>query len=354
MSSGDGVIRGVVSTLEHLPLPAYALSTEGTIVAWNPALARLTGVSARALIGKGGGAHAGPFLGSTGRLLADIVLDRSLETPGHLSAIEPSGDGLSARCAVELSGERRLLSVRAAPIVDEGAVLGAIEVVLEMPPSNGDGRSTSNATVTRLQRITRHDIKNELTIVLGYIGLARDAVEDPITVVGLDRAASAAGEIERLIEFTRELEEFGLRPPEGRELGSLIRTAADAADLGGIDHEIAIPRGTVMADPIVFSVFDHLFERLFLYSAATIPRPSAIRVEAHNSDPFRIVYEDDAPHNDRSVHPDRAFCRGLDSGLAGVRELLALDGIEFSVTPAPLRVELRIPGDRVLLAEKTV
>lgn len=351
MFVGDGVVRGVVSTLEHLPVPAYALNAAGVVIAWNPALARLTGVTDRAMVGRGGGAHAFPFLGITGRMLADLLLDPSVEVPRHLSDVEKDGDGLSARLAAELACTRRVLLVRAVPIVDGDATIGAVEVVIE-PPTGGDGRKGNHETVARLLRTTRHDIKNELTIVLGYISLARDTVDDPVTCVGLHRAVGAAGEIGHLVEFSRQLEELGDRPPETRDLGSVARAAADAADLSGIEYSITVPQGVVTADPIVFSVLEHLLERLFQYSAATVPRPSTIRIAASGADPLVLVYEDDAPHTDRSLHPDRAFTRSLDSGLAMLREMLALDGIEISVTPDPLHLELRIPGERVWSGEK--
>ena len=206
---------------------------------------------------------------------------------------------------------------------------------------SGDSSGT-RATISR----------TSLTIVLGYISLARDSVDDPVACVGLHRAVGAAGEIGRLIEFSRELEELGDRQPEARDLGSLIRTAADAANLGGIDHQIVIPQGTVTADPVVFSVLEHLFERLFQYSSASVPRPGAILVVASGTDPLILVYEDDASHGNRGSHPDRAFSRGLETGLAMIRDLLSLEGIDLQVTPDPLRVELRISGDRVWIAEK--
>jgi signal transduction histidine kinase len=349
MSVGEGVLRGIVPALEHLPVPAYALNAAGVVVAWNPALARLSGVTDVALVGKGNGAHAFPFIGTPGPLLANLLLDPTLEVPRHLSAVEPDGDGLSARLTAELGAVRRTLFVRATPIVDRGVTVGAVEVVLELP-KGADGKNSTHEAVSRLSRTTRHDIKNELTIVLGYIGLARDSIDDPVTGVGLDRAVGAATEIERLIEFSRELEELGDRPPEARDLASLVRAASDAADLSGIDVQVAIPRGTVTADPVVFSLLEHLFERLFLYSAASSPRPCLIRVAASGEDPFLVVYDDDAPHGDRNVHPDRAFSRALDSGLARVGELLSLDGIGFTVTAVPLRIELSVPGDRVWTA----
>lgn len=351
MPLGKEVLRGVVSTVEHLPVPAYALDTAGVVLAWNPALARLTGVAGEDLIGRDGGVHAAPFVGSAGLLLADLVLDPAMEPPGYLTAVERDGDGLLARLTAELSGVKRALVVRAAPVVAGDVMVGAVEVVLA-PGLYGPDPAEKHETVVRLTQTARHDIKNELTIVLGYIGLARDSVSDPVTCTGLDRALAAAGEIGRLVEFSRELEDLGSRPPEARNLAVLIRDAADAADLSGIDLAIAVPPERVTADPVVFSVVEHLFERLFLYSAATVPRPGAIRVAASGGDPVVVVYEDDARRADRRLHPDRGFTRELDRGFVMLRELLSLDEIGLSAVPDPLHLELRIPGSRVRAIEK--
>lgn len=351
MSVDGEVLCGVVAAVEHLPVPAYALDLRGVVLAWNPALARLTGLAGQDVVGRGDGAHAVPFTGAKGRLLADLALGSQTEIPACLSMVERDDDVLTARLAAGPLGTTRTFAVRAAPIVSRGEVIGVVEVVLAPLPGEPDP-TARHETVARLLRTTRHDIKNELTIVLGYIGLALDSVEDPVTRTGLDRAVAAAGEIGRLVEFSREIEDLGKRPIEVRDLRALVRDAADGVDLEGIDLEIAVPEAAVTADPAVLGIFEHFFERLFQYSAATVPRPNLIRVTARGSDPLLFVYEDDAVHADRSQHPDRSFTRDLARGLVLQRDLLALDGIDLTVTRKPLRLELRIPGARLRAAVK--
>ena len=343
MSVGGEILCGIVAAVEHLPVPAYALDVRGVVLAWNPALARLTGLAGQDVVGRGDGAHAVPFTGAKGHLLAGLVLGLSTEVPSCLTGVERHEGILTARLATAAPGPDRTFAVRASPIVARGEVIGAVEVVLAPLPGEPDP-TAGHVTIARLLRTTRHDIKNELTIVLGYIGLARDSTEDPVTRAGLDRAVAAAGEIGRLVEFSREIEELGKRPLEVRDLETLVREAANEADLEGIDLEIAVPEAAVTADPAVLSVLEHLFERLFRYSAATVPRPTQIRVTASGDDPLLIVYEDDAPPVDRTEHPDRSFSRDLARGLVLLRDLLALGGIDLAVTLDPLRLELRIPG----------
>lgn len=343
MSVGGEVLCGIVTAVEHLPVPAYALDVRGVVLAWNPALARLTGLAGHDVVGRGDGSHAVPFTGAKGRLLADLALGPSTEVPPCLTEVERHDGILTARLAAGPPGPNRTFAVRASPVVARGEVIGVVEVVLA-PLAGEPDPTAGHETVARLLRTTRHDIKNELTIVLGYIGLAIDSTEDPVTRAGLDRAVAAAGEIGRLVEFSREIEELGKRPLEVRALGVLVREAADEAGLEGIDLEISVPEAAVTADPAVLSVFEHLFERLFQYSAATVPRPTRIRVTARGDDPLLIVYEDDAFPVDRGQHPDRSFTRDLARGLVLLRDLLSLVGIDLAVTLDPLRLELRIPG----------
>lgn len=351
MTVGEEELRGVALTVHHLPVPAYALDATGVVLAWNPAIAGLTGIAGEYLVGRGGGAHAAPFIGENGVMLADLVLDPSQISPSHLSMVERNGDGLSALLTAEITGLARLLAVRAAPIVARGEVIGAVEIVQSLPPP-GPGQPAPDQTLLRLLRTVRHDIKNELTIVLGYIGLARDAVLDPAARTGLDRAVAATGAVGELVEVTRELEELGREPPVICDLAALVRAGAEEADLTGIDLEIAVPHEAIVADPVIVGILGRLIRRLFRYSAATDPPPATIRVTASGTDPLLLVYEDDALATDSTLHPDRSFSRELDHDLALYRDLLSLDGIDLAIGRDPLRLELRIPGGRLQAIEK--
>lgn len=340
MTRADGAQSAMCELIDRLPVPAYALDRAGTVVAWNQALSRLTGVSGAGTVGRSGGAHAVPFIGLPGTMLADLVLDPSLPVPAHLQALVADETSSTARLAAHAIGPGMWLTVVASPLLVDGSRIGAIEVVIDSELIDPRIRA-SLGIIDRLMRTVRHDILNELTIVLGYVELARDAIADPGANADLDRAVAAANSILRRIEFTREFQEIGARPPVERTLAALVRDAADRVDIDGILLEGAVPDRTVLADPLLLRCLEHLLR----LSASSIPPPEVIRIETVGTDPLVLRYGADV--SGESVAPRDAghASPGMDPMLQLMRDVLALDGIQLVFVDDPRwPIEFRIPG----------
>ena len=64
-----------------------------------------------------------------------------------------------------------------------------------------------------LTSITRHDIQNKLTGVIGYLDLLRVSLRDPQLIDFLDKAQSSADAIRHHIDFTKDYESLGGTAP---------------------------------------------------------------------------------------------------------------------------------------------
>ncbi len=63
--------------------------------------------------------------------------------------------------------------------------------------------------------MTRHDIKNQLMALEGYLELIQDSMNDPALVSGfLEKERKIAGTIEHQINFTKDYEDMGVQAPE--------------------------------------------------------------------------------------------------------------------------------------------
>jgi diguanylate cyclase (GGDEF)-like protein/hemerythrin-like metal-binding protein len=101
--------------LNALSSPAYLLSADGKVAAWNDACAALTGVPAAAVVGTDG--HRDAL--HRPRTVADEALE--------------SGRAARANAWVDMpGGGRRCLSTEAAPVVADGGCLGALEVISDV------------------------------------------------------------------------------------------------------------------------------------------------------------------------------------------------------------------------------
>lgn len=65
------------SIIDILPDPTFILDTNKYIIAWNKALEELTGVSAKAMLGKNDGSYSIPFYGSIRKMLCDTFYENS-------------------------------------------------------------------------------------------------------------------------------------------------------------------------------------------------------------------------------------------------------------------------------------
>ncbi|WP_319779266.1 EAL domain-containing protein [Maridesulfovibrio sp.] len=119
-----------VSILQFLPDPAFIINKQGVIVAWNPALEKLSGISAEDVIGKGEFEHIRIIHGKKTPGLIDVV--NGCEEIGEIEyeAISRRGNALAAEICIQNLGNRKSTNVwvQAAPILDEnGNTIGAIE-----------------------------------------------------------------------------------------------------------------------------------------------------------------------------------------------------------------------------------
>lgn len=119
-----------VKFLDFLPDPAFVINKDGVVVAWNPALEKLTGVTASEIVGKGNFEHINIIHGQRTPGLIDMV--NGCDEIGQIDyqAISRRGNALAAEIRIENLGNRKStnLWVQAAPIVDEaGRTIGAIE-----------------------------------------------------------------------------------------------------------------------------------------------------------------------------------------------------------------------------------
>jgi hypothetical protein len=71
----------------------------------------------------------------------------------------------------------------------------------------------ANRKLSLMNSIVRHDILNQVTVVLGYIALLRDQPLDPDVAEALDKQQAAAEIIQSQIEFTRDYQDLGVRSP---------------------------------------------------------------------------------------------------------------------------------------------
>jgi len=204
---------------------------------------------------------------------------------------------------------------------------------------------TANHQLNLLTGITRHDILNKVSVILGYLTIAEKNCDSPKMDTLLRNMRSATAAIQSQIEFTRVYQDLGTQEPQWLELDSILPysyvpvTIAMNADLKGI---------RVYADPMLEKVFFNLLDNSIRHGQHV----TEIALSSFNSSgDLLVVWEDNGigiPAEEKDVIFDRGFGKNTGLGLFLVREVLALTGIMITECGVPgkgARFEIMVPKE---------
>jgi diguanylate cyclase (GGDEF)-like protein/PAS domain S-box-containing protein len=127
--------RDLRSIVDILPDPTFAIDQEGVVVAWNRAIADLTGVAAEEMIGKGNHEYSVVFYGERRPILIDFILHPGGRWEETYSDLVRTEDGrLTGESYMpNMRGGRMYFIGNAAPLYDAaGRIWGAIETIHDL------------------------------------------------------------------------------------------------------------------------------------------------------------------------------------------------------------------------------
>jgi len=206
----------------------------------------------------------------------------------------------------------------------------------------------ANRKLNLLSGITRHDIKNQLLILNGFLDISKKHTGDAAMMSEfITREEKIAKTMERQISFTREYEAIGVNAPVWQVCRTLIETAATQATLGNVRVKNDVPAVfEVFADPLIVKVYDNLMDNAVRHGGEI----STIRFSVKDCDDDQIVVcEDDGvgvPAEEKEQIFERGFGKNTGMGLFLAQEILSITGITIHETGEPgtgARFEITVP-----------
>jgi len=192
---------------------------------------------------------------------------------------------------------------------------------------------TANKKLNLLSGITRHDIRNQILALMGFIGLAKMKTTDPDLLHYIEREEIAAQNIQRQIEFTKNYEEIGVRAPQWQDIGMLCSAMQARVTGDGMTLSVAVEGLEIFADPLLEKVFENLIdnsrrhgERVGHISFTTLQ---------YGLDYIALVYEDDGVgihEEDKGRIFEKGFGKNTGLGLFLIREILSITGLTIKET----------------------
>ena len=212
----------------------------------------------------------------------------------------------------------------------------------------------ANAKLNLLSSITRHDILNSLTSVLGLLACAEEEENPELLKTYINKAYQIALRIQEQAEFTRDYQDLGVKKAIWQNVKSVFTNATRNLKFGDILVETSLKDLCVYADPLLERVIYNLIDNALRYGK-TITRISSYwyQEEGH----VIWIISDNGIGIAREMK-EQVFEKGVGQntglGLFLAREILDITGLSISETGNEgegTRFEIVIPDG---LWQKTV
>ena len=302
----------------------------GTVVDLNPAALKILAIPERS---------------ASGMPLRDLFPGFPRDKEGFLDSPETRAEIRVAR-----NGGVCYYDVTDLPIFSRESRIGHLVMLHDITARRNalNALEAANAKLNLLSDITRHDIMNQLTILLSYIELSKERISDPETLSFIGKEEQSALVIKQQIGFTSEYQDIGKQSPKWQNVNESFYSAAMSHNLGDVKTLGDEKNIDVYADPLFGKVFYNLIDNSLRYGGDKL---RTIRISSQETeDGLQITYSDDGggiPGADKKKLFTRGFGRTGGMGLFLIREILSITDIRISETGVPgngARFEIVVPG----------
>jgi signal transduction histidine kinase len=201
----------------------------------------------------------------------------------------------------------------------------------------------ANHQLNLMASVTRHDIINNVSALLGYVTILRMKFQNPALAYYFNKLEDITKAIQHLISDTQIYQNFGIAEPKWQEVEALVRhlqvpdTIALTVDLPGVE---------LYADPLLEKVFFNLLDNSLRHGQ----KVTEIHVSSRQPDDRLILsWEDNGvgiPDEEKNKIFEKGFGKNTGLGLFLCQEILSITSISIQETGEPgrgARFEITVP-----------
>jgi signal transduction histidine kinase len=195
--------------------------------------------------------------------------------------------------------------------------------------------------------VTRHDVLNQMTAIVGYNELLSMMVEDPKFRSFLEKEKLALNKIRRQFQFAKDFQNIGVEPPRWQNLRNLVSRVSEDINTEQVRITAETGSASVLADPLFDRVFHHLFENALRHGENVTELTISFRKSGSS---WLLLVENNGtsiPAAEKEKIFERGYGKGTGWGLFLVREILAVTGMTIAETGEQgkgVRFEITLPA----------
>jgi PAS domain S-box-containing protein len=305
-------VKSLLSTMQDY---AFIMNSDGIILHVNEAVRKL-GYEPEELVGKSKYDIIPPDKKNEARTMLR-ELSKGNETTNTIPLMAKGGSEVSVenKCSPGLWGDMN--------------VVFCISRDTTETKRSKDALREANRKLNLLSNVTRHDILNQICIILGYIDLMTEYEQcDPVVKQYTESIKDATGSIQRQIAFTEVYQDLGVKDPEWQRIEDVVGHAILNLSLDGISVEVNTGNLVIYADPLLEKVFFNLMENSLRHGEGV----TSITISHYLDKDHRciILFEDNGIGISENMK-EKVFERGMGMhtgyGLFLVREILGITDI---------------------------
>ncbi len=322
--------------LDNAPDLIWQLDTEGIFTYVSPSWTRVLGYAVDFVVGK----NFRFFVHPDDIGLCEQYLEKSLMNTETRPGVEyrvRHADGI-------WHWHYGSLLITYDPDTDRYTVIGTSRDVNKIKIAEKSLRN-ANRQLNLLTSITRHDILNQVTGLIGYLEFAKDEIPSGKVRTYLEECEYFTRTIQNQIEFTRVYEDIGSLEPVWQNIGTIMHKKRSPAH---ITISPDVYRYEIYADPMLERVFDNLLDNSIRHGGHV----TEITISCHEREKtLEITYKDNGTgvsNDEKSRIFKRGYGKNTGMGLFLVREILQLTGIsiyETGESGAGARFEMLVPEE---------
>jgi PAS domain S-box-containing protein len=316
--------------LRQIPAGIVVLDSQKRIIEINPAALRILKISGDEFTGTLITGYFGPD---------EIPLKRQAGLSGERTkTIQREMDGITHYI------DFRCIPLRSGAGEQNGYIIVLTDVTDQILTEQSLTKARKN--INLLTSITRHDILNQLTVIVLHNEILKESIKEPALAKSVLEQERAAKNIRRQIAFTKDYEKLGENLPQWVSLDRIFFRLLEEFGHEYIQYSVHVEGLEIFVDPLIERVFNNLLDNSLRFGE----KVTSIRLLCQQHlDGLTIIYEDNGigiPAADKARIFQRGIGRNSGFGLFFSKEILSITGISMSETGqdgAGARFEIIVP-----------